>query len=1542
MTKLLRMIFVVLLIACALPCAAQTNLLTNPGFEQLDARGIPVGWRQYAGGVPESQLKAVPDAHSGQTALRLTDTGPNERDQRYCIGLQQEVPVEAGKFYLGTVWAKALARNHEQAAILQLTFLPGNQSSARFLTGPIGGDWQRFSVGVTAPDDAKTCRVYLYTMHFWTTETIVDDASLEVLDEKAAGLGAALWRWGHEPLREARPLKLQTVIARDNAPAAVIACPKDPEWKQVAMDLQTAIQRKTGATLMLHTDTKPLLRGDQTIIALGNMNNNFVIERLYFNHYTKADSLFPGPGNYALRTVHQPFNFGDINVLNIEASDLEGAQAGVAELLRRLPDGGNCSLDKPLLFVSTTRPADEAGIKRIVDTKVTQDLFVDFWNAVQKYRETGEIAWALRAKRIMGLCAQRLVKDPQYHITWPEETTSDQIGAMWDVIEEAPVWTDDERLQAINCLFSTMLGMPRLVTYWGSFANNDTVIFNHSSFPLLGMFFIDRYLGRYYKGQDSVFEEYMAQVKGAFDGQVKSWKPQCDADGYLTIVPKHTIDYTLAQNDYTYFENGQVRQLAEYLSAICDPMGSNPGFGDSGIGKGPSYEITALPLAFWYYKDGRYLWRLQQIYDGKWKNPFDQTIGPVEWKELAGLNIWRMAPEFYRWYTTVPQYGEMFKLPGVSLEQGFDKIAFRGDTTKDCEWMLLDGIARGKHLHYDGNAIIKYRAGGEDWLVDGDYLIRNTTEHNMVSVIKNGRADVLEPPLARLDAYADLDTCAFTRSSVPDYNGSDWTRNILWLKGLGFVVMDEMKANEDAEFTFERIWKTQDIGQTKLTDGRVLSVTRPTGGGSGSRSLTPVSDFLPEVPKAVKFGAIDSRLEFPVDLPAGQYAVTLWAQGKDSGTDSMWVSVDGGEETAFHIPYDKFGPSADAWTKDTKTPNVTIKKDGTHAFRISLRENPGIVLQKIVIAAADGKELKMIEAWNPPALPQNMVKAAPDARFFIKGDGQAQTELTSRTNNINLKFRYLREVAAGPMKAGQSAQLASIFYYDRSDKPLNLQLRRVSEDTLAIDRDGKPWGVLITDGQRNDKWNPEVMFFTADRQISINTPNPDVLPFSHELNLKDGTVVTYAQAETTVQIGGKNITVPKGKSSLAHLGGDWQQAAAFAKELLAKAAQPPTVAGPASRDEVSVSPALKPTWSLPATTQDDQTAVINCLKPADVDGDGTDEMLVGWGRYLVCVDNAGKQLWSLPTEGRVNDACVGDINGDGKNEVLIGSDDENFYIADSAGKLISKTHCDAPLKVGRSSVRDPRVSNVALGDIDADGKIDVIIGTRNGNICRYDANLKMLWRFDEIEHGTFGMRLLDLDGDGKLEIVTAQRYGAVEVVSHKGKAMPNTYSELGDVVYDIADMDGDGKLDVINGSSTGALVCGRWNESGKPLWRFDNFGYGVKDVRFGDFDADGQTEAAIASETGYVYLLDAEGKTKATQRLDGAVLSLAVLDAPRGKRLVAGCRDGMVYVLSGTLKPVSSLKMDGPVTWMSVQKAKDGKQTLVAAGGEGLAAVTGL
>jgi hypothetical protein len=1523
------------LLSLALPLAAQEELLKNPSFETVGANGVPAGWSQYAGGAPESRLNVVQPGRTGSNAVRLTDTGPELRDNRYAIGVQQDVAVQPGQFYLASVWAKCLATNHPNAVLLQLTFLGSDKVFSRQITGTLGGDWQRFKIGAQAPEGATAVRLYLYTMHYWTSDTILDDASL--VQVPGGGMSSVVLQAGEEPLRAMRALRLRTAITAGGQPAAVIACPADPAWQQVAGDLQATIQRKTGAKLAVQTDVKPLLDSDLNIIALGNLNNNFILERLYFNKYTGADSLWPGKGEYALRTVHQPFNFRDINVLTLECADLEGAERAVADLGARLPDGPDCALERPLLMVSSAKPLSEEARTALLDTPLGPDLWVRFWQAAQAWRDTGDPAQAMRARQALLACRDRLLGDPAYHVNWPEETTSNNIGAMWDVVEEAPVFTDEERLEFSNVLYVTLANLRSNVYNWGTFADNQTLVWNHQTFPLLGVYWLSRYFGRYYPEHTSLFGDCMAQVVGAFRGAVKSWKPQCDADGYLTITPRHTIEYTLSQNDYGYFETGQVRQLAEYVTGMCDNVGSIPGFGDSGYSKGPGYELNALPIAYWYYRDPRYLWRLQQLYEGKWPNPYRTDITPEVWKEIVGLTVWPMAPEYYRWADTSPAYGGTAEPLNVPYERAFDKITFRESLDRESPFLLLDGFGRGKHLHYDTNNLIKYHADGQDWLIDGDYLVRNTTEHNMISVIRDGRADQVVPPAASLECEADLNTCAFVRSTVAGYNGADWARNVLWLKGVGFVLVDELTATREGEYRFENVFKTLDLGEQGLSEGRIFTTLRPTAGGAGTRDLQTVSNPAPGVPRAAKFADTSSRLEFPLELKAGQYAVTLFAQGKDTGSDSLFVAVDGGEDIAFHIPIDKLGPSSSTWTKDTATPNVTVAKDGRHVIRITLRENPGVLLSRILVQDAQGKEVADIDATAPPPLDPSQMRAASTARFFVKNDGQAACAITTRSNNVNLRLKYLRETFGGRLRAGDVVSSQNVLYNDRDDRPLNLDVRRIGATDALVLRDGKPWGRLTVSRERKLACGAVATWTTADQVVLFGANGESMTataPVSLEIALPSGAATVHAAEEGRFTLDGATQPVPKGRSALdlsrwSGMGALRAQAAGSLAEA-EKLAQSPAAGAAAVVD----CPPLAPAWKLPVAMQDGQSAVINRLVPADLNGDGAEELLVGWGRYAVCLDAGGKQLWSLETAARVNDFAVGDLNGDGTPEVLIGSDDENFYVTDAAGKLASKTHCDAALRVGTSSVRDPRVSNVAICDLEGDRQPDVIIGTRNGNILRYNAGLEKQWAFNQVEHGTIQMRLIDLDKDGVQEIVAANRYGSVEVVTAKGQAASGSYSELGDVVFDVGDLDDDGKYEIVNGSSTGALTCTRWRD--KVLWSFNNFGYGTTEARIVDCDADGKPEVAVASETGYVYLLAADGAAKATRQLSSAVLSLAVLGAGDRARLAAGCRDGRVFVLDGSLQPVASLQAAGPVTRLAVLNAPGTPQALIIAGGEEL------
>lgn len=1513
---------------------AQQELLTNGGFEQLNDKGLPVGWTQYGGGVPESQWSVDSRAHGGKNAVRFVDTGPNERDNRYAIGLQQDVTVEPGRMYLASVWLKSLARNHDQALVLQLTFLGTDRNYARYMPAQVGGDWERFTVGGVAPEGATKVRLYLYTMHFWTSETLLDDASLIAVPGNAPGARSALWGHGENPFSETRTLNLETPLTRGGQPAAIIAAPAAPEWQALARDLSQGLKAKTGVELPVAApdQVKSLLSSPQTIVALGNLNNNFVIERLYWNNYTRADSLWPGQGAFALRTVHQPFNFAEkTNVLTVEASDLEGAKAGVAELIKRLPTGPDCGLIEPLLYVSNARFLTPAQVAALPTLESDRDLWCRFHEAARAYRDSGDRAWAERARQAMLACVARYQANPSYRVTWPEETTSGGIGAMWDVMEEAPVWSDSDRVEALNALFACMVSLPAHVSYWGTFADNDTVLFNHSTFPLIGIYWIARYLDRYYPTASRSFREYLAQVDGAFRGQVKSWKPQCDADGYQTIVPRHTIEYTLSRNDYTYFATGQVKQLADFLTTVCDNRGTTPGFGDSGYSTGPGYELSGLPVALWYYKDGRYLWRLEELYNNKWENPYDPAVKPVVWQELVGLNVVRLAPEFYRWLTTKPAYDEVLQKPTVSLEQGFDKLSFRESLERNAPFLLLDGIARGKHLHFDGNAITRYSADNEDWLIDGDYLVRNTTDHTMISVLRDGRCDQLIPPLAALEAAADLDTVAFTRTTVTGYNGADWARNLLWLKGIGFVVVDEMTARQPGEYLFEGIFKTLQRGEQKLSNGRVFSTVRATDGGAGTQGLTAVTDPVSGVARAVRFGALTSRLEFPLALAAGQYAVTVYAQGKDGGSDSFYLTVDDQEPVAFHIPIDKLGPSSSAWTKDVPTPNITVPTAGRHRFRLALREGPGAIVTKIVVADSKGKDVATIEATNPPQLAPGEVKAAPSARFFIKNDGRAQVTTSDRINHINLKLRYLRERTGGRLQAGEGRTLQNLFYNDRSDRVKDYDLRPRDDTSGVLWRGGKPWAYFSTRpaGLR-------ALFCTAERVALIGLRRmPDLQadkPISLEIAFADGAATVYATAPTKLALGGKTQELPIGKTRLNLR--SWKQLAALRQSVvqdLARAALAKTPK-PTTAQVGRTATAWPAQWTVPAVNTEDGPAVINRIVPADLNGDGVDELLIGRGATCVCLDAAGKTLWTATADDRVNDICVGDLNQNGKPEVVFGSDDENFYLLDAQGQQLSRTHVDTLLKVGTSSVRDPRVANVALADVDGDGAPDLIIGTRNGNLCRYDASLKRLWSRDTIEHGTFRMSLLDVNHDGKLDILASNRYGAVEIFDAKGTQLGSPYSELGDVVFGAADLNGDGEVEVVNGSSTGACTVSR--VTGAPLFRFDNFGYGVSDVATADVNGDGKPEAIIASETGYVYVLDGTGKTLGQRLVGDALLSLAVTGSGDKTTVVVGTRDGRAVRLNDRLEVTGSYTAAGPVTRLAWARCAAGQTQLVLAGGE--------
>jgi outer membrane protein assembly factor BamB len=160
-----------------------------------------------------------------------------------------------------------------------------------------------------------------------------------------------------------------------------------------------------------------------------------------------------------------------------------------------------------------------------------------------------------------------------------------------------------------------------------------------------------------------------------------------------------------------------------------------------------------------------------------------------------------------------------------------------------------------------------------------------------------------------------------------------------------------------------------------------------------------------------------------------------------------------------------------------------------------------------------------------------------------------------------------------------------------------------------------------------------------------------------------------------------------------------------------------------SRAEVIVGSNEKTLYILSAEgiclTQEDMRYPVHAVYAVDVDHDGAVEILVATdGKDLAAFtpqwrDGTLKldKKWQHRFDNRLHSIYVADIDHDGHNEIILGSEDQHFYILDDHGKTLWRHYLGY------------RVFSVYAADIDNDGKVEIIIGAEDGCIHVYRAVL---------------------------------------------------------------------------------------------------------------------------------------------------------------------------------------------------------------------------
>jgi len=290
------------------------------------------------------------------------------------------------------------------------------------------------------------------------------------------------------------------------------------------------------------------------------------------------------------------------------------------------------------------------------------------------------------------------------------------------------------------------------------------------------------------------------------------------------------------------------------------------------------------------------------------------------------------------------------------------------------------------------------------------------------------------------------------------------------------------------------------------------------------------------------------------------------------------------------------------------------------------------------------------------------------------------------------------------------------------------------------------------------------------------------------------------------------------------------------------------------------------------------------IRGVDIDGDGKPEVLVAAGSSALVFSRDGAPVWAHTINGVCHDVDAGELDPSPGKETVVGGGDAFVHVLDSRGHLLRKAEVRGAAWNANFGNRPWAVYTVAVADLDGDGRAEIVAGMQSFELRLYSPQLRELSRVRKtVLHGSIDFHIADADGDGKREIFATDHYGHLTAYDHTGERLLSLYSSIGDMQAVIDDLDADGVSELVYGSSTGDLRCASpprakpWARKTKVAWRFDNYGYAVNRLRAADIDGDGAKEVIVASQTGYVYVLDGKGREKWRRQVGMDVVEVLVL-----------------------------------------------------------------
>ena len=1211
----------------------------------------------------------------------------------------------------------------------------------------------------------------------------------------------------NEPIKGLRDFGEDTTLVEGGRARCIIALDDEGRFGDQARAVADEIERRSGAKppIKRGTDVTEEDFGASHVIALGDRRSNLAVLKASPNAWNFVPTP-PEDGEPQLYVAVDPKGAGT-NVVVLGGVDEAQVKSSLAAFTERLQGEGTLTLP----WTQLPPPRLDTGRERYRELAVESGK----WLRQGAIRQL-ENQWKAHGDDVFLMLAYRYIeyKDSADTIRPISrdgfiEAELYKILCRFDRTEHHGSLTRLQRLQLTN----TLLHMSRQcqgIFDWETCGRahhppeetarllserEPTIANNHQTFPVYTLLTVGDYFSQYYELPEA--DMWLRWADTFMQGQLRSSKPQCDCWGYQDITMIHTARYAAATGRWDYFDQDPVHQFLRLRFISHDNLGGGVGYGDVGAYRQPEGgDLREANARNWLAVTSDRL-----------------DLSRIDPEGVLGVYVHPLEPMWYE------QYGEEAAVP---LEQCFDKITFRNALDPQQAYLMIDGLSRGYHGHWDGNSILRFTDNGRVWLCEGDYLKGDPKDHNTVTFMRNGESG-RPGMLSGLQARFETDTWGVTTTRTPDYCGLDWDRHLIWHRHSDtFMLIDEMTARQPGAYDMKSRFRS--LGEARL-DSRVWTVEQQGGErlflhAPGRGRLRQATD--PEDAKNWK------AYEFAEPVP-------------QLLTHALTREMNVGDRAAL---------SSYFYAGNAPQPLADVRQLA-----------PGAMIANGPLKAIVG--VRKLEVAGLKAIGRDFV-VGPEHLVLIDG-----TELS----------------------AGDAGVKSSV--------PLSLALNL-------------PAGEGIVEA-------------TAETVLSV-TADADA-----EFAL-DGQLVS-ARGEVV------ELTVPPGRHALK---GGFSRLARALTEAYANAWE--------AADQAEGPPPAPPSNGVTPAFTVALASEITALAKGDLTGDKAPECLVGCADgTLVAVDAAGRELWRHAFGARVNDLTTADLDADGKAEIICGVEDEHVHVMKPDGTELWKRFFEAQRSQGGI---EGHVRVVLAADFDGDGVPEIAVGGANSMfyVLDRDGELKesngQAWEA-MTQHKASAIGAADVTGDGQLELLCGYTYFGRKIVDFadtgKGRVsnLGGCISGCGTITS--ADVDGDGTPEAIFADRDGQVTACRKTadagQRGRPVevvWQKMIGDDAVSKALAGDFDADGKPEILLASHSGFLALLGADGAVRWIRYADNQVTDAARLDLADGRAgLVRSSTDGSVVVYDASGVELARWQIGSPVRRVLPATAED-RQLLFAAVGDEL------